>query len=63
MQQKYYLQYQLLTVKFFTFLQCVWIFVQTGETKDTLAVKVSPMLPLPWLVSEKNVTIWNFGFT
>ena len=38
-------------------------FVQKGGAKDILAVKVPPMLPLPWLVSEKNVTIWNFGFT
>ena len=43
--------------KLFRFLQGVWIFVQTGGTKDTLVVKVPPMLPLPWLMSEKNVTI------
>ena len=40
-----------------------WILVQTEGTKDILAVKVSPMLPLPWFVSGKNVTVWNFGFT
>ena len=45
------------------FLQCVWIFVQTEGTKQTVAMKVLPMLPLPWLVSEENVTIENFGFT
>ena len=50
-------------VKFCKPLQCGWIFVQTAGTKYKLAVKVSPMLPLPWLVPEKNVTIWNFGFT
>ena len=39
------------------FLQCVWIFVQTEGTKQTIAMKVPPMLSLPWLVSEENVTI------
>ena len=38
-------------------------FVQTGGTKETLAVKISPILPLSWLVSEKNVRVRNFGFT
>ena len=61
--QLYFLQYQLLPVKFFTFWQCIWIFVQTGGTKNILAGKALPMLPLLWLVSEKKVTIWSSGFT
>ena len=57
------LYHQLPTVTIFKFLQCVWIFVQTGGTKQTLAVKVPPLLLMSWLVSEKKVAIWNFGFT
>ena len=63
MLQKYYLQYQLLAVTFFTFLQCVWIFVQTGETKDTLAIKVSPNAASTMVGIRKNVTIRNFSLT
>ena len=40
-----------------------FFFFETGGIKDTLAVKVPPILPLPWLVSEKNDTISIFGFT
>ena len=50
-------------MKLLRFLQCEWIFVKTEGIKDTLAVKVPPMLPLPWLITEKNVTLWNFDFT
>ena len=57
------LYHQLPTVKIFKFLQCVWIFFQIGGTKQTLAVKVPPLLLMSWLVSEKKVAIWNFGFT
>ena len=32
-------------------------FVQIGGTKETLAVKISPMLLLSWLVSQKNVRV------
>ena len=56
------LYHQLPTVKIFKFLQCVWIFVQVGGIKQTLAVKVPPLLLMSWLVLEKKVTIWNFGF-
>ena len=63
MWQWQYLQHQLPTENFFKFLQWVWIFVQIGRTKETLTVKVPPMLPLPWLVSEKNVKIWNLVLT
>ena len=40
----------------------IMIFVQAGGTKNTFAVKVPPMLPLQWLVSEKKCDNLEFRF-